>query len=60
MAMTPLASYLPASGPRGELSGPDEVTEVGRRHPRDLGDRRLRDLLLQQYPDLSLLAIELG
>jgi hypothetical protein len=36
------------------------VTEVGRRYAHDLGDRRLGDLLLQEDPNLLLLAVELG
>jgi len=43
-----------------ESSGPDQVTEVGRRYAHDLGDRRFGDLLLQEHPDLPLLAVDLG
>jgi hypothetical protein len=35
------------------------VTEAGHRYAHDLGDRRLRDLLLEEHPDLTLLAVEL-
>ena len=54
------APYLAFGGLGIEFSGPDEVTEVGRRYAHDLGDRRLGDLFLQEYSDLPLLAVELG
>ena len=36
------------------------MSEVGRRYAHDLGDRRLRDLFLQEHSDLNLLAIKLN
>ena len=44
------APSLEFGGLRVEFSGPDEVTEVGRRYTHNPGDRGLGDLLLQKNP----------
>jgi hypothetical protein len=45
-ALRTAAPYLAFRGLGIEFSGPDEVTEIGRRYAHDLGDRRPGDLLL--------------